>query len=155
VKHSDIAHFRQLNSLRRRFISRSRRFPPTVEPAAMVDVVLLVLLFFLVSPTFVTQPGVRISLPESSAATGMPLRSIVVTVTAEGLVFLNDRRSDLDALADEFRRLHEQDPSLPLLLQADSSISLETQMRIYRDAQQAGITELAIATRRTSETQEP
>ncbi len=121
----------------------------------MVDVVLLVLLFFLVSPTFITQPGVRINLPESSAVSGVPLRSIVVTVTAEGLVFLNDRRSDLEELAGEFQRLHEEDPSRPLLLQADSSISLETQMRIYRDAQQAGITDLAIATRRSAEAQEP
>lgn len=121
----------------------------------MVDVVLLVLLFFLVSPTFVTKPGVIINLPESSSVSGIPLRSIVVTVTAEELVFLNDRRSDLDSLAAEFKRLHEEDPALPLLLQADSSISLETQMRIYRDAQEAGITELAIATRKVSETQDP
>jgi biopolymer transport protein ExbD len=149
VKHSDIAHFRQLNSLRRRFISRSRRFPPTVEPAAMVDVVLLVLLFFLISPSFVTQPGIQIRLPEVANVEGIPLRSIVVTLTAEGLVFLNDRRLNLEDLPEEFARLHERDPSLPLLLQADSSISLETQIRIYRYAQEAGIPELYLATRRT------
>jgi biopolymer transport protein ExbD len=148
MKHSDIAHFRQLNSLRRRFISRSRRFPPTLEPAAMVDVVLLILLFFMVSPTFVTRSGIRITLPEGNVTSGVPMRASVVTMTGEGLVFLNDQRTDLDSLGEAFKLMVEQDGISPLILELDESITLQTQMRIYQDAVASGITDISIATRR-------
>jgi len=148
MKHSDIAHFRQLNQLRRRFISRSRRFPPSIEPAAMVDVVLLVLLFFMVSPTFVSRSGVRISLPVSEARSSVPMRAMVVTVTAEGLVFFNDRRTSLEDLPRELLAEARRDPDLPLIIEADASLTLETQMRIYQNAVDAGIRDISIATRR-------
>lgn len=147
MKHSDIGHFRQLTHLRRRFVSRGRRFPPSIEPAAMVDVVLLVLLFFMISPTFTARSGVRISLPVSEVRSSVPMRSLVVTVTAEGLVFFNDRRTTLEALPEALAREAAREPGIPLILEADESLTLEKQMRIYRHAVDAGITDMFTATR--------
>lgn len=147
MKHSDIAHFRQLNHLRRRFVSRSRRFPPSVEPAAMVDVVLLILLFFMISPSFVGRSGVRVSLPTSEVRSSIPMRSLVVTVTAEGLVFFNDRRTTLEELPAELEWEAAREPDIPLILEADASLTLETQMRIYQYAVDAGIRDIFTATR--------
>jgi biopolymer transport protein ExbD len=147
MKHSDIAHYRQFTQLRRRFISRGRRFPPTLEPAALVDVVLLVFLFFLTSSTFVARSGIRVNLPQTEAQASVPLRSMVVTVTAEGLVFYNDRRTRLEELPGLFAEVNRRDPGQPLMIEADGSLPLEIQMRIYQDAVNAGVKEIYTATR--------
>ncbi len=157
MKHSDIAHFRQLNSLRRRFVARSRRFPPVIEPAALVDVVLLILLFFMASSSYVTRPGVRIHLPESAPAEGIPMNARVVTLTQQGLVFFDDRRTTLEELRPALERMRVETPDAPLLIEADERVTLETQMRIYREATRVGLRDIAIATRnpRPPETPSP
>ena len=159
MKHSDIAHFRQLNSLRRRFVARSRRFPPSLEPAAMMDVVLLVLLFFMISSSYVTRPGVRISLPVAEQAEGIPMQAMVVTLTEtqveNGMVFFNDHRMRLDDLPAALRRTRGENPDLPLVIEADEKVSVATQMRVFREAARAGITDIAIATRNPGPVEAP
>lgn len=147
MKHSDIAHYRQLNSLRRRFMSRSRRFPPSVEPAAMVDVVLLILMFFIISSSYVTRPGVQISLPVSDQSQGFQMNAMVVTLTRNGLIFFNDQRLDLNELFKALQRAHIENPDLPLVIEADESVTVDVQMRVVGDATRAGIEEIALATR--------
>jgi biopolymer transport protein ExbD len=147
MKHSDIAHYRQLNSLRRRFMSRSRRFPPAVEPAAMVDVVLLILMFFMISSSYVTRPGVQISLPVSDQSQGFQMNAMVVTLTRNGLVFFNDQRLEMAELSKALQRAHIENPDLPLVIEADESVTVEVQMKVVGDATRVGIEEIALATR--------
>ncbi|MDF3128903.1 biopolymer transporter ExbD [Kiritimatiellaeota bacterium B1221] len=147
MKHSDIAHYRQLNSLRRRFMSRGRRFPPSIEPAAMVDVVLLVLMFFMISSSYVTRPGVEISLPVSDRSVGIQMNAMVVTLTRNGLVFFNDQRTNLDDLPAALERARIENPDLPLVIEADESVTVSTQMKVVGQANRAGILDIALATR--------
>lgn len=155
MKHSDIAHYRQLTALKRNFTARSRRFPPVVEPAAMVDVVLLLLLFFVYSSSFVTRPGIRLTLPAAEQAEGLPLNSMVVTMTRHGMVFFNDRRTTLEDLPDDFQRLHFEQPDLPLIIEADEQVSYGTITRVHQAALQAGIREVAGATRKPTARRRP
>ncbi len=147
MKHSDIAHYRQLNCLRRRFMSRGRRFPPSIEPAAMVDVVLLVLMFFMISSSYVTRPGVEISLPVSDQSVGIQMNAMVVTLTRNGLVFFNDQRTNLEDLPTALERARIENPDLPLVIEADESVTVSTQMKVVGQANRAGILEIALATR--------
>jgi len=148
VKHSDIAHYRQLTALKRNFTARSRRFPPVVEPAAMVDVVLLLLIFFIYSSSFVTRPGIRLTLPAAEQAEGLPLNAMVVTLTRQGMVFFNNRRTSLEDLPGEFQRLHFEQPDLPLIIEADEQVTYGTLTRVHQAALAAGIREVAGATRK-------
>ncbi|MGA0333944.1 MAG: ExbD/TolR family protein [Kiritimatiellia bacterium] len=147
MKHSDIAHYRQLNSLRRRFMSRGRRFPPSIEPAAMVDVVLLVLLFFMISSSYVTRPGIEITLPVSEQSQGFQMNAMVVTLTRNGLVFFNDKRTTLEDLPRALERARIENPDLPLVIEADESVTVAVQMRVVGQANRIGIENIALATR--------
>ena len=149
MKHSDIAHYRQLNMLRRRFQSRLRRFPPALEPAAMVDVVLLVLLFFMISSSYVTRPGVETRLPGVEDAVGLPMDAFVVTLTRNGQIFFNDRRLEAEDLQLALTRAHVERPDSPLIIEADGEVDIAVQMRVYQDGIRAGITRIALATRGT------
>lgn len=147
MKHSDIAHYRQLNSLRRRFMSRGRRFPPSIEPAAMVDVVLLVLMFFMISSSYVTRPGVEISLPRMDQSNGLQMNALVVTLTRNNLVFFNDQRIELDRLPQALSRAKVEHPDVPLVIEADEQVPVSMQMQVVRDATRAGIEHINLATR--------
>ncbi|MCC5850553.1 MAG: biopolymer transporter ExbD [Verrucomicrobia bacterium] len=154
MKHSDIAHYRQLTALKRNFTARSRRFPPIVEPAAMVDVVLLILIFFIFSSTFVTRPGVWLSLPTlEESGEGIPLNAMVVTITQQNMIFFNDRLTTLEDLRPAFERMRFEHPNTPLVIEADDQVSLGTNMQVYQFARQAGIRDVAIATRRSIATE--
>jgi biopolymer transport protein ExbD len=149
MKHSDIAHFRQLNMLRRRFHSRVRRFPPVLEPAAMVDVVLLVLLFFMISSSYVTRPGIEIQLPDIQSESGLPMNSLVVTLTRGGQIFFQDRRFESADLVEALKRAHRERPEYSLVIKADGEVPVSLQMQIYEKGLLAGIERIALATRGT------
>jgi biopolymer transport protein ExbD len=153
MKHSDIAHYRHLTALKRHFTARSRRFPPVVEPAAMVDVVLLVLLFFVSSSSYVTRPGVRINLPETLHAEGLSMNAAVVTLTQQGVVFFNDRRIPLDDLRTAFEQFNFEHPDTLLVIEADVQVSHGLFMQVHQKAVSAGIRDIAGATRKPATTQ--
>lgn len=156
MKHSDIAHYRQLTALKRNFSARTRRFPPVVEPAAMVDIALLVLLFFITSSSFVTRPGIRLTLPGTDMAEGVPLNAMVVTVAQENLIFFNNRRfTKAEDLRPAFERMRFEQPGLPLVIETEQSLSIDTNARIYHFARHAGIEEVYLATRRSDLTETP
>lgn len=151
MKHTDIGHLRQLGVLKRHFATRRRRFPPVVEPAAMVDVVLLVFLFFIVASSFVTRPGVRLELPEVSLAEGIPLNAVVVTLTQEGVWFFNDRRTRPDELRAAFDRVRFEQPAAILVIEADARVPQGEVMRVFQIAREAGIQDIAQAVRKPVE----
>lgn len=152
MKHSDIAHYRQLTALKRHFTARSRRFPPVVEPAAMVDLVLLLLLFFISSSSYVTRPGIRIQLPEAVHAEGLSMNASVVTLTQQGVVFFNDRRIPLTDIPAAFEQLRFEHPDTLLVIEADVKVPHGLFMQVHQQAVTAGIRNIAGATRKPSGT---
>lgn len=147
MKHSDIAHYRNLIHLRRNYTARARRFPPVLEPAALVDIVLLVLLFFIFSSPHVTRPGVRVNLPETNYVEALPLNSMVLTISQEEMLFFNDERTTLDNLPEAFARMAFEFPDRTLVIEADERVPYKTLVQVYQDARAEGIEDVALATR--------
>lgn len=137
----------RLVHMRRLYRTHPRRIRGFVDAAPMVDVGLLVFLFFVVQSAFVVQPGIRVDLPASAFADAAPYTSPVVTISQEGLIFFNDERTTLAGLGPAFRqRVHEQ-RDVTLLIEADGRVEHATLVRIYALAREAGITDVVLATR--------
>lgn len=147
MKHSDIAHYRQLTYLRRHFTAKSRRFPPVLEPAAMVDIVLLVLMFFVLSSSYVSRPGIRLNLPQTDYVEALPMNSMVVTVSQRDFVFLNDQRMNFSELKDALKRLRFQYPDRTLVIEAGAQVKNERLVSVFQQAKEAGWSNVALATR--------
>ena len=75
-----------------------------LDLVALVDVLFLVLIFFLISSSLVFQPGSPVELPKAHAASMRAAEKIVVTLTGDGLLFFNDNPVEWDELE---RELHE------------------------------------------------
>ncbi len=110
--------------------------------APMIDVVFLLLIFFMVSTTFVTRPGLQVVLPRSGGDVKVPSDRWVISVTEDAEVYLNEKPVDLSTLG---ARLGEE--PLPVLVRADENVPHGLVVSVLDRVRSAGIEELNLSTR--------
>ncbi len=97
--------------------SSSRKPLTTYSMAGLADVVLLLLIFFLLTSTFIPQQGIRVSLPEADAAASLEAQYVTVAVTDEGRVYVNSEEVPRERLVEVIRSVREDRTGL--ILRAD------------------------------------
>lgn len=138
---------RQHHGRWRRFHPRYRLAKGPVPVIALVNVVLLLLLFLVWGSEVVLRPGLIVSLPVAAFVSGAPYGSAVVTVTQEGQVFCNDDLVPLDELGPVLLKGLRQNKDLGLTIEADANVPYETIVRVINLAAAAGIRQVNLATR--------
>lgn len=127
--------------------SRRKREEPRVELTSMIDVVFLLLIFFMISTTFVETPGLNIQLPESSATAVDPkAKEIKIYLSKEGEIFLKDQPITLAKLREQLVELGRQAEGMTFLLLADRETRHGRVVELMDTAKEAGFGKLAIAT---------
>lgn len=126
---------------------RRTREDPKVELTPMVDVVFLLLIFFMISTTFVETPGIDIQLPESSSqVVEKTPQEIKVYLSREGRLFLQEEPVTMAQLEGRLSALGERSAEMTFLLLADEEARHGQVVRLMDTARQAGFGKLAIAT---------
>ena len=128
------------------FLNKQRE-EPKLDMTPMVDVVFLLLIFFMISTTFVESPGISIKLPESSSQTiDREPKEIKVYLSQEGDIYHGEKKISID----DFRGLlaeHQADAKQTTVLLLADQESRHGKVVILMDlARDAGFTKLAIAT---------
>ncbi len=129
---------------------------PTVDLTSLIDVVFLLLIFFMVSTTFERQALLKVDLPEASEVedqTDVP-DSLELVIDDEGRMFLNDQRlldSDARTLRAAIQEQAGDNRSVPLILRADRETPHHHVVTAMDVAAQLGFTNLSIATDRSAE----
>lgn len=79
-----------------------RRLKPvaSVELVPMIDVIFQLVVFFMVSSTFIITPGISLELPDSSTAEPVVLTKLIVTIVSEDELYLNDELSSVSSLGE-------------------------------------------------------
>ena len=128
-----------------------------VNLTPLIDVVFLLLIFFMVTTTFTRDTNLLINLPEAS---GEPMEvlpeQIVVLVAQNGAYSVNGRglvNSELQTLMDAMEELSRGDNSLPVIITADANSSYQSVVTVMDAAAQLGFSQLNIATRHENETE--
>ncbi len=142
--------YTRISKLRRRYRPENRIARGIIDAGPLVDVALLVFLFFLVNSAFVLQPGIIVNLPESAFVAGTQYGSMVVTISQEGLIFFNDERTTMEGLGLSFAQAVHEDPNAPLIIEADGRVRHRALVDVYNMAMDAGIKEIALGTRISS-----
>ncbi len=119
---------------------------PVLELTPLVDVVFLLLIFFLLTATFVRNPNIPIDLPEASVHQTTPTkRDVRVGITSEGELRWQGRPITLDRLGSELRSLHSESPGSMVLIQADRSSRHGKVVQVMDLAKRIGFERLGIA----------
>lgn len=113
---------------------------------SLADIVLLLLIFFLLSSTFIVQPGIRVRLPKAITRDAEIERNISITLLGSGEIYLEDEPVDIAKLPGRiYQRLIEQ-PEQLIVLRADREVPLERAVEILDIAKGAGGEKFIIAT---------
>ena len=121
-----------------------------VNLTPLIDVVFLLLIFFMVSTTFDKHAKLEVSLPEASTrATQQQKDPLVLSIDAKGNYFLNDRQvvnQQLKTLKQAIQKMIGDDKDVVLVLRADANTAHKSVVRAMDAASQLGLTKLSIAT---------
>jgi biopolymer transport protein ExbD len=118
----------------------------SLESTAMADIIFLLLIFFLLSSSFILQIGTQVNLPRESRPEPLDQRHLIISLEKSGEVFLNDQRITMGELESEVGALLEADPERAVIVRGDQSIALGRVIEVMDVAKRMGAKKLAIAT---------
>jgi biopolymer transport protein ExbD len=119
--------------------------PAEINLAPMIDILFILLIFFLVTSTFVREAGVEVQRPDAASATSMDNGAYRVAIRANGELWVDGHAIDLRRLRAEMARLHAKNRQAPVILQADQNGSVGLLVKVMDQIRQAGISDIAIA----------
>lgn len=128
----------------KRLVRRTEIKKGQLDIAPLIDVVFLLLIFFMLTSNYVLQPGIRVSLPKAISSEVISSENLVVAVTAQDLIFLNDQPVSIADLKPRIRQAAQE--SKTVLLKADAGASLGRVVEIWDMCRDMGVPQINIAT---------
>lgn len=119
----------------------------TIELTSLIDVIFMLVLFFLITTTFTTAPGFKVDLPKSSASDIMRDRQdLTISISSDRSVAINQKYVTENELKDRLYEEAQLNSSTLVIIQADQNVSHGKVVEVMDLAKQAGLSRLAIAT---------
>ncbi|GAA4876033.1 biopolymer transporter ExbD [Ferrimonas pelagia] len=116
-----------------------------INMTPMLDVVFILLIFFIVSTSFTTQTAIEIERPHASTAESMEQTPVLLVLDAAGRVYLDDQTLDVYYLEGRLRQLVAQTPQIQLLIMADENCPTGATIEVLDIARRSGIQHSPIA----------
>ena len=111
----------------------------------MPDVVFIMLIFFIVTASFVKESGLEVNRPDAPTAVKKENANILVAIGASNEIWINRRRIDPRAVRANIERMHAENPEGAVIIQADKKAFTETLVLVMDSARQAGVFNVSIA----------
>ncbi len=137
-------------------IRSSGRQKVTLDLTPLIDVVFLLLIFFMVSTTFDKQTQLKVDLPEASeqAAEDQEKDQIAITIDAQGHFYINDEElitHDLDTLMRAMSKISGDRTDLPVLVSSDKQAPFQAAIMVMDAVGQLGMSRLSFVAQQTPE----
>ena len=131
----------------RRLTSQRETEENKINLTPMLDVVFIMLIFFIVTATFVKEVGLDVNQPEDDKPQTVDpdKKSIVVRVTNRDRIVIAQRDVDIRSVRANIERLHAENPEAPVIIQPHPSSKTETMIHIMDSARQAGVYNISLA----------
>ncbi|HMP74414.1 MAG TPA: biopolymer transporter ExbD [Kiritimatiellia bacterium] len=117
-----------------------------VNLSPLIDIVFLLLIFFMVTSVFIEETGVEIQTPSAMSAKDLEKNSILLAVTAEGEIFFDGQAIALNRLRGVVARLQRERPR-PVILLADEESRTGWLVRVIDECKLAGAEQVSVAAR--------
>lgn len=118
----------------------------TFQLASLTDMVLLLLIFFLLSSSFIIQPGIKVKLPQSTTSEVTSEKNVMVSITRDGTYYLNEERVTLTSLPALLQQKFVYGKEQIVVIKADREVTLQTAVDVMDIAKSVGFDKFSIAT---------
>jgi len=127
-------------------IYRQPEPPQAIDLTPMLDVVFIMLIFFIVTATFIREPGIEVD-RASAVTTEQRSPGILVAVAADNGIWIDGYQVTLDSLRLHILRLRNENPRGGVVIQADRMADMATLSRVADAARAAGVVDVSLSTR--------
>jgi len=111
----------------------------------MLDVVFIMLIFFIVTASFIKEAGIDVDRPYAPTAESQDDAAILIAISANDEIWIDRRETDPNAVRGMIERLHAENPKGSVVIQADEESTNEVLVIVMEAAKQAGVQNVAIA----------
>lgn len=132
--------------MQRRFSNPSQE-TEEINLSPLIDMVFILLIFFIVTTVFVEETGVDVNKPEAASAVDLEKKSILIALTPKGEVVYGGRDVGVNGVRGLVQRLTREDPDMPVILQADKAVRTQRLVRVIDEAKLGGARTVNISTR--------
>ena len=115
-----------------------------VDITPMLDVVFIMLIFFIVTATFIKESGIDVDKPEAATAIVEEKASILITIDQKDKIWIDRRQVDIRSVRSIIERLHAENPKGSVVIQADKESRNETLVQVMDASRRAGVYEIAL-----------
>lgn len=112
----------------------------------MLDVVFIMLIFFIVTATFIKQAGIDVFRPLAETAIQKPTVSVLIAIGPSGDIWIDNQKVDEAGVRAQIEKLHAENPKGGLVVQADKAAKYQKVAAVLAAARAAGLSEVAIST---------
>ncbi len=131
---------------RRRVFSSNRGATEDINVSPLIDMVFILLIFFIVTTVFVEETGVEVTKPQAASQIQLEKNSILIAITANSNVVYGGRDIGINGVRGIVKRLIQEDPSMPVIIQADENVPTRVLVRVIDEAKLAGANSVNIST---------
>lgn len=115
-----------------------------IDMSPLIDCVFILLIFFIVTTTFVEEPGVEVERPVATTAARLEKTSILIALTEKGEVVYGGREIGISGVQPLVKRMLQKE-NVPVIIQADTVSKSSVLIRIIEEAKLAGATRVSVA----------
>jgi biopolymer transport protein ExbD len=134
-------------------MNRGRRLPlyresstsEGINLSSLIDIIFILLIFFIVTTVFIEETGVEIQKPSATAANALQKEAIYIAITDRGEVIYADQNIGINGVRSIVQRLLKKE-SLPVIIQADKTAPIDLYTKVHNQALLAGATVINLAT---------
>ncbi|MGB3622134.1 biopolymer transporter ExbD [Ketobacter sp. MCCC 1A13808] len=116
-----------------------------IDLTPMLDVVFIMLIFFIVTASFVKESGIDVNRPDAETAQKKERANILVAIDERNQIWIDKRMIDPRAVRANIERLHAENPQGSVVIQADKNSKNERLVQVMDAARQAGVYNVSIA----------
>ncbi|MBA55362.1 MAG: biopolymer transporter ExbD [Pseudomonadales bacterium] len=116
-----------------------------IDLTPMLDVVFIMLIFFIVTASFVKESGIDVNRPDAETAQKKERANILVAIDERNQIWIDKRQIDPRAVRANIERLHAENPQGSVVIQADKNSKNERLVQVMDAARQAGVYNVSIA----------
>lgn len=135
--------------MKRRRVFSSVQGSEDINISPLIDMVFILLIFFIVTTVFVEETGVEVTKPQAASQVQLEKNSILIAITANNNVVYGGREIGINGVRGIVKRLVQDDPNMPVIIQADENVPTRTLVRVIDEAKLAGAISVNISTEKT------
>lgn len=117
-----------------------------IDMTPMLDVVFIMLIFFIVTASFVKEAGIDVNRPDAATAVQKDRANILIAISENNEIWIDKRQVDVRAVQANIERLYAENPQGSVVIQADQESNTRALIKVMDAARSAGVYDVSVAT---------